>query len=154
MQLFKFQLSRILLLQEILTLLISPALWVMLTILSLLVGYSFIQAVELFSNASRTALSYPDLAAGMNPLEGIFVPTFGAYYLVETLLLPFVAIRLIGQDKQNGVLKLLLQLPPAPFFLNAVKLAAIGVVWLFILLPGVSALIIWQYLGEPFISPK
>ena len=154
MQLFKFQLSRILLLQEILTLLISPALWVMLTILSLLVGYSFIQAVELFSNASRTALSYPDLAAGMNPLEGIFVPTFGAYYLVETLLLPFVAIRLIGQDKQNGVLKLLLQLPPAPFFLNAVKLAAIGVVWLFILLPGVSALIIWQYLGGAVYFPE
>jgi hypothetical protein len=74
----------------------------MLIILSFLTGYSFIQAVTLFSQASRTALSYPDMASGMHPLAGIFVPTFGAYYLVETLLLPFVIIRLIGQDKQNG----------------------------------------------------
>ena len=96
--------------QEIRTLLVSPALWAMLIVLSFLLGYSFIQAVELFSQASRTALSYPELASGMNPLEGVFVPTFGAYYLVETLLLPFVVIRLSGQDKQDGTLKLLLQL--------------------------------------------
>ncbi len=70
MQLSEFQLSRVLLLQEIRALLISPALWVMLIILSLLVGYSFIQAVELFSQASQTALSYPDLASGMNPRGG------------------------------------------------------------------------------------
>ncbi|MDM8555835.1 hypothetical protein QUF75_13975 [Desulfococcaceae bacterium HSG7] len=150
----EFQLSRVLLMQEIRALLVSPALWGMLIILSLLVGYSFIQAVELFSHASRTALSYPELAGGMNPLEGIFVPTFGAYYLVETLLLPFVIIRLIGLDKQNGTLKLLLQLPLSPFSLNAVKLSAAGIVWLFILLPGVSVLIIWHYSGGAVHFPE
>jgi hypothetical protein len=154
LQLSKLQLSRVLLMQEIRTLLVSPALWVMLIILSLLVGYSFIQAVELFSQASRTALSYPELASGMNPLEGVFVPTFGAYYLVETLLLPFVIIRLIGQDKQNGALKLLLQLPLSPFSLNAIKLSAMAVVWLLMLLPGVSVLIIWQYLGGVVYFPE
>ena len=154
MQLSKLQLSRVLLMQEIRALLVSPALWVMLIILSLLVGYSFIQAVELFSQASRTALSYPELASGMNPLEGVFVPTFGAYYLVETLLLPFVIIRLIGQDKQNGTLKLLLQLPLSPFSLNAIKLSAMAVVWLLMLLPGISVLIIWQYLGGAVHFPE
>lgn len=154
MQLYKFQLSCVLLMQEIRALLVSPALWVMLVMLSLLVGYSFIQAVELFSQASRTALSYPELASGMNPLEGVFVPTFGAYYLVETLLLPFVAIRLFGQDKQNGTLKLLLQFPLSPFSLNAIKLLAMAVVWLFILLPGLSALIIWQYLEGTVYCPE
>ena len=154
MQLSKFQLLRVLLIQEIRTLLVSPALWVMLAILSLLVGYSFIQAVELFGQASKTALSYPDLASGMNPLEGVFVPTFGAYYLIETLLLPFVTIRLIGQDKQNGTLKLLLQLPLSPFSLNAVKLLAMTTVWLLILLPGVSVLIIWHYLGGAVHFPE
>ncbi len=143
----RFRLLKVLLGQEIRTLCISPALWVMLIILSLLVGYSFIQAVALFSQASQTALSYPELASGMNPLPGIFVPTFGAYYLVETLLLPFVIIRLIGQDKENGTLKLLLQLPLSPFELNGVKLAAMGMVWLLFLLPAVSVLLIWQYLG-------
>jgi len=140
--------------QEIRALSVSPALWGMLIILSLLVGYSFIQAVELFSQASRTALSYPELASGMNPSEGVFVPTFGAYYLVETLLLPFVIIRLVGQDKQNGTLKLLLQLPLSPFSLNAIKLSAMAVVWLFGILPGVSVLIIWRYLGGAVHFPE
>jgi hypothetical protein len=125
----------------------------MLIILSFLLGYSFMQAVNLFSQASRTALAYPAMAGGMNPLEGIFVPTFGAYYLVETLLLPFVIIRLIGQDKQNGTLKLLLQLPLSPFSLNLLKLAAMTGAWLLILLPGISTFIIWQYLGGALYLP-
>ncbi len=154
MQLSRFQLSRMLLVQEIRSLLVSPALWIMLVVLSLLVGYSFIQAVELYGNASRTAFSYPELAGGMIPLEGVFVPTFGAYYLVETLLLPFVAIRLIGQDKQSGTLKLLLQLPFTPFLLNTIKLTAMGVVWLCILFPGVSVLIIWKHLGGAVYLPE
>ncbi|MCP4700972.1 MAG: ABC transporter permease, partial [Gammaproteobacteria bacterium] len=147
MRLSKFQLSRALLMLEIRALVAPPTLWGMLIVLSLLVGYSFIQAVELFSQASRTALSYPELASGMNPMEGVFVPTLGAYYLVETLLLPFVVIRMIGQDKQDGALTLLLQLPLSTFSLNAVKVWAMGVVWLFFLLPGVSVLVVWQHLG-------
>ncbi|HHD57232.1 MAG TPA: ABC transporter permease, partial [Desulfobulbaceae bacterium] len=128
--------ARILLQQEIYGLLLAPALWIMLIILSLLVGYSFIQAVDLFSRAGRTALSFPEMAQGMNPLDGIFVPTFGAYYLTETLLLPFVAIRLIGTDKQRGALKLLLQLPFSPFSLCGLKITAMGLVWLLSLVPA------------------
>ncbi len=154
MPLPEFKLLRVLLVQEIRALLIFPALWGMLIILSLLAGYSFIQAVELFSQASKTALAYPELARGMNPLEGIFIPTFGAYYLVETLLLPFVIIQLIGQDKQNGTLKLLLQLPLSPFALNAVKLSATSVVLFLTLLPGISILFIWQYLGGVIHFPE
>jgi hypothetical protein len=125
----------------------------MLIILSLLVGYSFIQAVSLFSQASKTALTYPELAAGMNPLEGIFVPTFGAYYLIETLLLPFVILRLVGQDKQNGTLKLLLQLPLSTFALNGVKLAATLVFLLLLLLPAVSVTVNWLLLGGTIYYP-
>jgi len=150
----KTQLLRILLLQEIRNILLSPALWGLLIILSLLVGYSFIQAVTLFSQASQTALTYPELATGMNPLDGIFVPTFGAYYLFETLLLPFVILRLIGQDKQNGTLKLLLQLPLSTFALNGVKLAAMAIVWLLILLPAASVVINWLILGGVVYYPE
>ena len=150
----KLQLLRTLLLQELRVLSDSPTLWGMLIILSFLVGYSFIQAVNLFSQASQTALTYPALAGGMNPQEGIFVPTFGAYYLVETLLLPFVIIRLIGQDKQTGALKLLLQLPLSPFSLNLLKLAAMTCAWGLILLPGISTFFIWQYLGGALYLPE
>ena len=142
------------LIQEIRNLLLSPSLWIMLIIVSVLVGYSFIQAVALFSRASQTALSFPELASGMNPLEGIFVPTFGAYYLSQTLLLPFVAIRLIGLDKQSGALKLLLQLPLSSLSLCGLKITAMALVWLVSLLPAVSALILWKTLGGHIYLPE
>ncbi len=149
-----FQPAVLELLQELYSLLLSPALWTMLIILSLLVGYSFVQAVDLFSQASRTALSFPELARGMNPLDGIFVPTFGAYYLVETLLLPFVAIRLIGLDKQSGALKLLLQLPFSSFALCGLKLTAMAFVWLLSLLPAAMVLVQWRLLGGHIFFPE
>ncbi len=136
-----------LLLQELRGLLAAPALWLMLLALSLLVGYSFITAVELFARASRTALAHPQLAAGLDPMTGIFVPTFGAYYLSETLLLPFVAIRLLALDKQSGALKLLLQLPLSPTVLVGVKLLAMALVWLLSLVPGLLALVCWRAFG-------
>ncbi len=154
MPLSKLQLLRVLLIQEVRNILLSPALWGLLILLSLLVGYSFIQAVELFSQASQTALTYPELATGMNPIEGIFVPTFGAYYLIETLLLPFIIIRLIGHDKQNGTLKILLQLPLSVFALNGVKLAAMSVVWLLMLIPAVVTAISWIMLGGSIYYPE
>jgi hypothetical protein len=148
------QLARLVLGQEIRSLLLSPALFIMLVIVSLLVGYSFMQAVDLFSQASRTAVSFPELAGGMNPLEGIFVPTFGAYYLSETLLLPFVAIRLIGLDKQSGALKLLLQLPLSPLSLCGLKMTAMGLVWLLSLLPAAMVLLLWHNLGGHIFFPE
>ncbi len=154
MQASKLKIARVLLQQESRGLFGATALWLMLIILSLLLGFSFVQAVKLFSQASRTALSYPALAAGLNPLEGIFIPTFGAYYLVETLLLPFVIIRLIGRDQQNGTLKLLLQLPLSPISLNLIKLTALAGVWLLILLPGISSIIIWHSLGGAIYLPE
>jgi len=142
------------LVQEIRTLLASPALWIMLIILSLLVGYSFIQAVDLFSQASRTARSFPELAGGMNPQDGIFVPTFGAYYLTETLLLPFVAIRLIGLDKQSGALKLLLQMPLSTLSLCGLKITAMGLIWLLSLIPATLVLLLWHNLGGHIHPPE
>ncbi len=146
--------ARLVLILEIRSLLVAPSLWVMLIIVSLLVGYSFFQALDLFSKASQTALSFPEMASGMNPLDGIFVPTFGAYYLSQTLLLPFVAIRLVGLDKQSGALKLLLQLPVSVFMLCGMKIMAMGIVWLFSLIPAISALIVWNSLGGHIYLPE
>ncbi len=149
-----YNLARLILIQEVRSLLLSPALWIMLIIVSLLVGYSFIQAVDLFSRASQTALAYPELASGMSTLDGIFVPTFGAYYLTQTLLLPFIAIRIIGLDKQDGALKLLLQLPLSPLLLCCLKISAMGFVWLASLLPAALAFAIWHNLGGHIFWPE
>ena len=47
--------------------------------------------------SSAAARDSPVLASGLSPLDGVFVPTFGALYLAVTLLFPFVAIRALGR---------------------------------------------------------
>ena len=130
------------------------ALWVLLLILSALTGYSFVQAVNLFSQASQTALQFPELARGMTPLDGVIVPTFGALYLVVTLLFPFVAIRLIGDETQSGGLKLLLQSRYTLAQMVSVKIAALGLGWLLTLVPVLSAMGIWLWLGGHVYLPE
>src|SRR5213078_2069589 len=102
---------RPLLAKEVRELLTGRALWTMLLILCPLVGFSFFQAVALYSEASAAARDQPQLATSLSPLDGILVPTFGAFYVAVTLLFPFVAIRVLGHEKETGALRLLIQLP-------------------------------------------
>ncbi len=88
----------------------NRAFWILLLFLCPLLGYSFVQAIDLFSAASHTAIERPELASGMTTLDGVLVPTLGAFYLATTLLFPFVAIRALGHEKQTGALKLGVQL--------------------------------------------
>src|SRR5437879_612296 len=142
----ELRLTRLLFANELRELMVSRALWAMVLISAPLVGFSFIQAVRRYSETSSNALKLPQLAANLSPLDGIIAPTLGAVYLMNTFLLPFVAIRLIGNGKQTGALKLVLQLPIGPNRLVAIKLAALGVGWLIALIPTLSALALWGVL--------
>ena len=97
--------------KEIRELASGNALWVLMLLLSPLVGYSFIQAVALYAEASRPARAIPELARQLSSFDGILVPTLGGFYLAITLLFPFIAIRLVAAEKTSGGLKLLVQLP-------------------------------------------
>jgi ABC-2 type transport system permease protein len=123
------------------------ALWTMLLILCPLVGYSFWQAVALYGEASAAAKDSPTLGSSLSPLDGVIVPTFGALYVVVTLLFPFVAIRTLGREKETGALRLLVQLPYRAPTLIAAKMTAIFAAWLAALVPAASALAIWAILG-------
>ena len=125
----------------------GSSLWVLLLLLSPLVGYSFIQAVALYAEASRPALSIPELARQLSPFDGILVPTLGGFYLAITLLFPFIAIRLVAAEKASGGLKLLVQLPYRLTDLVTAKFAALTAAWLVALIPVLSALIDWNLLG-------
>jgi len=116
-------------------------------LLSPLVGYSFIQAVALYTEASRPALSIPELARQLSPFDGILVPTMGGFYLAITLLFPFIGIRLVATEKASGGLKLLVQLPYRLNDLVAAKFAALIAAWLVALIPVLSALVGWVFLG-------
>ena len=128
-------------------LLAGRAFWALLLLLSPLVGYSFAQALALYGEASKSAAGVPEVARNLSPLDGILVPTFGGLYLAATFLFPFVVIRTLGSEKQTGSLKLLLQLPCTLGTVMAAKLAVLGVAWLMMALPCLTAVAIWSWAG-------
>ena len=130
------------------------ALWTMLLLLCPLIGYSFVQAVSLYGEASRAAMQSPSSASSLSPLDGVLVPAFGAFYVAVTLLFPFVAIRVLGHEKETGALRLLIQLPYRMPTLIVAKLAAILAAWLIAALPVFSALAIWRLLGGHLDAPE
>ena len=108
-----FRELRLLFVMDVRELLATRSYWLMLLAVSALVGQTFLSAVEFYAEASGAGGGAAALSQGLNPLEGILVPTFGAYDLAATLLFPFVVIRMIAQERQNGGLWLQLQAPPA-----------------------------------------
>ncbi len=123
------------------------AVWTLLLLACPLVGYSFFQATSLYAEASAAAANSPVLATSLSPLDGILVPTFGSFYVAVTLLFPFVAIRVLGEEKQSGALRLLVQLPYRTVTLVSVKLAAVLVAWLLCAIPVLSSVLIWWMMG-------
>lgn len=132
----------------------SRAFWLMLLMIGPLVGHGFITAVGLYGEASGIGGGPAALPQGLTSLDGILVPTFGAYDLAATFLLPFVAIRAIAAEKQSGALKLSLQLPGT----LATKVTAKGFVllagWLVALLPGLIAIALWKSYGGYVYRPE
>lgn len=128
--------------------------WLMLLMIGPLVGHGFITSVALYAEASGIGGGPAALPQGLTPLDGILVPTLGAYDLAATFLFPFVVIRAIAAEKQSGALKLLLQLPGN----LAVKVSAKGLVlllgWFVALLPGALAVVLWKSYGGHLYAPE
>ncbi len=125
----------------------SRSFWLLLLMIGPLVGHGFITAVGFYAEASGIAGGPAALPQGLTPLDGIFAPTFGAYDLAATFLLPFVAIRLISAEKQSGGLKLLLQLPGSVATKMAAKGLALFTGWLLALVAGLAAIVLWRSYG-------
>jgi ABC-type transport system involved in multi-copper enzyme maturation permease subunit len=135
-------------------LLASRSYWLLLLMIGPLVGQAFITAVKLYAEASGGGAGPAALPQALTPLDGILVPTFGAYDLAATFFLPFVAIRLISAEKQSGALKLLLQLPGS----LVAKLAAKGLLllggWIVSCVPAVIAVVLWKSYGGHLHAPE
>jgi ABC-2 type transport system permease protein len=136
-----------LLAKELREIVAGRALWITLLLLCPLVGFSFVQAVSLYAEASQSAQQSPVLATSLSPFDGMLVPTLGSFYVGVTLLFPFVAIRALGSEKETGALRLLVQLPYGSATLVTAKLVAIASAWLLCAIPALSALAIWTLLG-------
>lgn len=132
----------------------SRSFWLMLLMIGPLVGHAFVTAVNLYAEASGIGGGPAALSQGLTPLDGILVPSFGAYDLAAMFLFPFVAIRAVAAEKQSGALKLTLQLPGSV----ATKVTAKGLVllggWLIALLPGAIAILLWKSYGGHIYWPE
>jgi ABC-2 type transport system permease protein len=132
----------------------SRAYWLLLLLIGPLVGQAFISAIMLYAEASGSGTGPAALSQGLTPLDGILVPTFGAYDLAATFFLPFVAIRLIASEKQSGALKLLLQLPGSLSTKVTVKGIVLMAGWLLTFVPGLVAIVLWKSYGGHLYAPE
>jgi hypothetical protein len=136
-----------LLAKEIRELIASRSYWLLLLVIGALVGHAFITSVDLYAEASGIGGGPAALSQGLSPLEGIVVPTLGAYDLAATLLFPFVVIRLFASEKQTGELALTLQAPSRFSTSVVAKALALSLSWIVAGLAGAAALVIWSAMG-------
>jgi ABC-2 type transport system permease protein len=132
----------------------SRAYWLLLLIIGPLVGHAFITAVDFYAEASGRGGGPAALAQGLSPLDGVLVPTFGAYDLAVTLLFPFVAIRLVSSEKESGALKLMLQTPTGLPSILAAKGLMLILAWVIAWVPGFIALLLWRLYGGSLYAPE
>ncbi len=121
----------------------SRAWWLLLVVVGLLTGQAFIAAVHAYAEMSAPNA----LAQGLSPLDGIVVPTLGAYELAIMLLFPFVAIRLVASERDTGALKIVLQWPVTRTGIVMAKVVTLLVAWLISLIPFALAMLMWKSYG-------
>jgi ABC-type transport system involved in multi-copper enzyme maturation permease subunit len=119
-----------------------------------LVGHTFVTAVQSYAEVSGAGGGPAALSQGLSPLDGIVVPTFGAYAIAATLLFPFVAIRLVSSEKETGALSLLLQARPKLATMVLVKFLVLVGAWIVAWIPGLVALIMWRAYGGHLHAPE
>jgi len=118
-----------------------------LVIFSFVFGYSFLNAVNLYSNASIAAVNNPLYARGFEPAPGIFIPTYGALFVLFSLFLPFVVIPLISIEKKQNTLAILTQIPFSFAKILTAKITSSILFLLFILFLTIPSVIIWKGYG-------
>ncbi len=119
-----------------------------------LVGVSFISAVRTYGEVSGLNGTSAGVGEALSPLIGIWGPTFSSCELAAVFLLPFVAIRLVGGDRQSGALKLELQQGVSTIELISAKTLVAVAGWLVAMLPALSAILLWKWYGGSVYGPE
>ena len=135
-------------------LLTSRAWWLMLLLIGPLVGFSFIGAVRTYGEASGYNGTVEGVGEAFSPLIGVWAPTFSACELAAVFLLPFVAIRLFSADRQNGTLKIEMQLPLPTAARVAAKALVLFAGWLIASAVTLAALALWRSYGGTIHAPE
>ena len=119
-----------------------------------LVGVSFISAVRTYAEVSGLGGTAAGVGEALSPLVGVWAPTFSACELAAAFLLPFVAIGLVGGDRQSGALTLELQHPMSPLTRVSAKALILLAGWLLALVPPFVGVLLWRIYGGSTYSPE
>ena len=135
-------------------LLVSRSWWALLLAMGPLVGVSFIAAVRTYGEVSGLNGTSAGVGEALSPLIGVWGPAFSACELAAVFLLPFVAIRMVGGDRQSGALKLELQRGlGGPSRIGAKTLVALAG-WMIAMLPAFAAMLLWKRYGGTLYAPE
>jgi hypothetical protein len=115
---------------------------------------SFISAVGTYAEVSGLGGTAAGVGEALSPLVGIWAPTFSACELAAAFLLPFVAIRLVGGDRQSGALKLELQHRMSPLARVSAKGLVLLAGWLIALVPPFVGVLLWKGYGGSTYAPE
>src|SRR5205823_3407460 len=132
----------------------SKSWWIFLALIGPLVGFSFIQAVRTYGEASGLGGTAAGVGEAFSPLVGIWAPTFSACEVAAAFLLPFVAIRLIAGDRQTGALKIESQHPTPALVRLAAKVLVLLAGWALASAAPAAAIILWKMYGGSLYRPE
>jgi len=121
--------------------------WLVAAVAALLIGHSFVLAVDLFSAGARSVEAGGLMAREFDPLLGIVRPTLGGVYISVSLLFPLVAARALGIEKERRSLRVLLLHTAAPLRLLLNKYFAALVGGVLVLLSVLVSLFLWIGVG-------
>jgi ABC-2 type transport system permease protein len=132
----------------------SRSWWLLLLGMGPLVGLSFHSAVRTYAEVSGLNGTSAGVGEALAPLIGVWAPTFSACELAAVFLLPFVAIRVVGGDRQSGALKLELQQGISAIARISAKALVLLAGWLVAMLPAFSAVLLWKSYGGTVYVPE
>lgn len=143
-----------LLVKEWRELLSSRAWWVFLILIGPLVGVSFIDSVRTYAEASGLHGTSAGVGEAFSPLIGVWAPTFSGCELAAAFLLPFVAIRVVGGDRQSGALKLEAQHHLSAFARIGAKALVLLAGWIVATTAPILAIVLWVTYGGTLHPPE
>lgn len=121
--------------------------WLVATVAAVLIGHSFVLAVDLFSAGSLSVATGGLMAREFDPLLGIVRPVLGSVYIAASLLFPIIATRSLAIEHERRSLRVLLLQTAAPLRLLLSKYLASLAGGAVLLVPALATAGLWLGIG-------
>jgi ABC-2 type transport system permease protein len=93
----------------------TPIAYVMFTLFVLIASYFFLQLLSGYEMYSMQVMRMaPEMLNRLNFQDAIFLPLFGNLGLIFVLIVPFLTMRLIAEEKRSRTIELLYTTPTTP----------------------------------------